>query len=244
MLKWQKEKQETQTIWSNNNHTVKYNNFNIFIFNVLCQSSATSVMYHYLLHFRASEKQCSTTSWLARSSGQQYSALLLLVRIRIFHHFINDDTNLLWRNSNTGESTWEKPFYFDLAELDDVDDLLGGTGIERYWNHRNLPICTSCKNSFLLSRVRLLKTNALKCRHDLKLLLKEETDEPIPDEIYDNVTVDLPLAYERVSPWHQINCKTSNLISPSILVLQMTYPRSKCLENRYLMSSKFLWSAV
>ena len=45
-----------------------------------------------------------------------------------------------------------------------------------------------------------MKTNALKCRHDLKLLLKEETDEPIPDEIYDNVTVDLPLAYERVSP--------------------------------------------
>ena len=110
-----KKKQETQTIWSNNNHTVKYNNFNIFIFNVLCQSSATSVMYHYLLHFRASEKQCSTTSWLARSSGQQNSALLLLVRIRIFHHFINDD------------------------------DLLGGTGIERYWNHRNLPICTSVK---------------------------------------------------------------------------------------------------
>jgi len=28
--------------------------------------------------------------------------------------------------------TWDRPFHLDFDDLDDVDDLLTGTGIERY----------------------------------------------------------------------------------------------------------------
>ncbi|KAJ1494093.1 hypothetical protein T484DRAFT_1766599 [Baffinella frigidus] len=35
-------------------------------------------------------------------------------------------------NQKSGEVTWDRPFHLDFADLDDVDDLLTGTGIERY----------------------------------------------------------------------------------------------------------------
>jgi hypothetical protein len=44
----------------------------------------------------------------------------------------------LCRNSFTQESTWERPWHFDMNELDDVDDLLGGSGIERLVNFQIL----------------------------------------------------------------------------------------------------------
>jgi hypothetical protein len=31
----------------------------------------------------------------------------------------------------SGETTWVRPWEFDIAELDDPDDLMRGTGIER-----------------------------------------------------------------------------------------------------------------
>ena len=38
-----------------------------------------------------------------------------------------------------------------------------------------------------------------RCRHDIKHLLKDETDEYIEDEDYSNMTIDLPLAYASVA---------------------------------------------
>lgn len=83
-----------------------------------------------------------------------------------WHESVDNATQKVYYwNSITGESTWERPFYLNIIEIDDADDLLGGTGIER---------------------------------HDLKVLLRDETDDYIEEDNWDNVTVDLPLAYERV----------------------------------------------
>jgi hypothetical protein len=35
-------------------------------------------------------------------------------------------------DTNTGAVTWERPFHLDFDDLKDADDLLTGTGIERY----------------------------------------------------------------------------------------------------------------